>query len=45
MLGERAFLFGGLANDSEDPKNNIPRYIKFCWYIFHDSVYYFDQYN
>lgn len=22
-----AYLFGGLANDSEDPKNNIPRYI------------------
>ena len=20
-------MFGGLANDSEDPKNNIPRYL------------------
>lgn len=27
LIGHRAFLFGGLANDSEDPKNNIPRYI------------------
>jgi host cell factor len=23
----QVFLFGGLANDSEDPKNNIPRYL------------------
>ena len=22
------YLFGGLANESEDPKNNIPRYYK-----------------
>ena len=21
------FLFGGLANDSDDPKNNVPRYL------------------
>jgi host cell factor len=21
------YMFGGLANDSEDPKNNIPRYL------------------
>ncbi|KAK6176595.1 hypothetical protein SNE40_014849 [Patella caerulea] len=27
MLGSKAYLFGGLANDSEDPKNNIPRYL------------------
>lgn len=27
LIGHRAFLFGGLANDSEDPKNNIPRYL------------------
>ncbi|XP_046552759.1 host cell factor 1-like [Haliotis rubra] len=27
LLGNRAWLFGGLANDSEDPKNNIPRYL------------------
>lgn len=26
LLGNKAYLFGGLANDSEDPKNNIPRY-------------------
>lgn len=25
LIGSRCFLFGGLANDSEDPKNNIPR--------------------
>ena len=25
LLGNKAYLFGGLANDSEDPKNNIPR--------------------
>lgn len=23
----QVYLFGGLANDSEDPKNNIPRYL------------------
>ncbi|CAH8837333.1 unnamed protein product [Trichobilharzia szidati] len=23
----RAFLFGGITNDSDDPKNNIPRYL------------------
>ena len=27
LIGNRAFLFGGLANDSEDPTNNIPRYL------------------
>eukprot|EP00106_Octopus_bimaculoides_P009069 XP_014776511.1 PREDICTED: host cell factor 2-like [Octopus bimaculoides] len=27
LLGSKAYLFGGLANDSEDPKNNIPRYL------------------
>ncbi|XP_047369009.1 host cell factor 1 isoform X1 [Vespa velutina] len=27
LIGNRVFLFGGLANDSEDPKNNIPRYL------------------
>nr|XP_057939973.1 host cell factor 1-like isoform X2 [Doryrhamphus excisus] len=27
LIGTRCFLFGGLANDSEDPKNNIPRYL------------------
>ncbi|XP_014881354.1 host cell factor 1-like isoform X3 [Poecilia latipinna] len=27
LTGSRCFLFGGLANDSEDPKNNIPRYL------------------
>ncbi|GAB6029897.1 Host cell factor 1 [Chamberlinius hualienensis] len=27
LIGHKAFLFGGLANDSEDPKNNIPRYL------------------
>ncbi|XP_077488154.1 host cell factor isoform X3 [Amblyomma americanum] len=25
LIGNKAFLFGGLANDSDDPKNNIPR--------------------
>ena len=25
-VGHKAYLFAGLANDSEDPKNNIPRY-------------------
>lgn len=24
LIGNKAYLFGGLANDSEDPKNNIP---------------------
>ncbi|VDD74692.1 unnamed protein product [Mesocestoides corti] len=27
LVGQRAFLFGGITNDSEDPKNNIPRYL------------------
>ncbi|XP_035016329.1 host cell factor 1b [Hippoglossus stenolepis] len=27
LIGSRCYLFGGLANDSEDPKNNIPRYL------------------
>ncbi|XP_021343209.1 host cell factor 1-like isoform X2 [Mizuhopecten yessoensis] len=27
LLGNSGYLFGGLANDSEDPKNNIPRYL------------------
>ncbi|XP_076676547.1 host cell factor isoform X3 [Andrena cerasifolii] len=27
LIGNRVFLFGGLANDSNDPKNNIPRYL------------------
>lgn len=27
LVGNKCYLFGGLANDSEDPKNNIPRYI------------------
>lgn len=25
LLGSRVYLFGGLANESEDPKNNIPK--------------------
>ena len=25
QLGNKVYLFGGLANESEDPKNNIPR--------------------
>lgn len=25
MVGEKIFLFGGLANESDDPKNNIPK--------------------
>ncbi|KAK2898201.1 hypothetical protein Q8A73_014581 [Channa argus] len=27
LIGSRCYLFGGLANDSKDPKNNIPRYL------------------
>lgn len=25
LIGNKVYLFGGLANDSEDPKNNIPK--------------------
>lgn len=25
LIGNKVYLFGGLANDSDDPKNNIPR--------------------
>ena len=27
LIGNKVYLFGGLANDSEDPKNNVPRYL------------------
>ncbi|XP_069793528.1 host cell factor 1-like isoform X2 [Narcine bancroftii] len=27
VIDNKCYLFGGLANDSEDPKNNIPRYL------------------
>ncbi len=27
IVGNKVYLFGGLANDSDDPKNNIPRYL------------------
>lgn len=27
IVNSRVYLFGGLANDSEDPKNNVPRYL------------------
>ena len=27
LVGNKVFLFGGLANESEDPKNNIPRLV------------------
>lgn len=29
LVGNKVYLFGGLANDSDDPKNNIPRYTLF----------------
>lgn len=25
IVGDKIYLFGGLANESDDPKNNIPR--------------------
>ncbi|XP_055087694.1 host cell factor 2 isoform X2 [Periophthalmus magnuspinnatus] len=27
LVGNKCYLFGGLANDSEDPNGNIPRYL------------------
>uniref|UniRef100_A0A3Q2QVP5 Host cell factor C2 n=1 Tax=Fundulus heteroclitus TaxID=8078 RepID=A0A3Q2QVP5_FUNHE len=27
LLGGKCYLFGGLANDSEDPNRNVPRYL------------------
>jgi len=27
LIGKKIYLFGGLANDSEDPRSNIPRYL------------------
>uniref|UniRef100_F6Z7N3 Fibronectin type-III domain-containing protein n=1 Tax=Ciona intestinalis TaxID=7719 RepID=F6Z7N3_CIOIN len=27
LVGDQIFLFGGLANESDDPKTNIPRYL------------------
>ncbi|XP_078371198.1 host cell factor 2-like [Oculina patagonica] len=32
-VGHRAYLFAGLANDSDDPKNNIPRYLNDLYVI------------
>ncbi|XP_053662056.1 host cell factor [Anopheles marshallii] len=27
LVGDKIYLFGGLANESDDPKNNIPKYL------------------
>lgn len=27
LVGDRVFLFAGLANESDDPKHNIPKYL------------------
>lgn len=27
LIGNKVYLFGGLANESDDPKNNVPRYL------------------
>nr|XP_046155198.1 host cell factor 2-like isoform X2 [Oncorhynchus gorbuscha] len=27
LIGNKCYLFGGLANDSEDPNGNVPRYL------------------
>lgn len=32
-VGHKAYLFAGLANDSDDPKNNIPRYLNDLYVI------------
>lgn len=26
LIGNKCYMFGGLANDSEDPNGNVPRY-------------------
>ncbi|CAG7721393.1 unnamed protein product [Allacma fusca] len=31
LINNVVYLFGGLANESEDPKNNIPRYLDDLW--------------
>ncbi|XP_029969862.1 host cell factor 2 [Salarias fasciatus] len=28
LVGNKCYLFGGLANDSEDPNGNVPRYLR-----------------
>lgn len=28
LVNNKVYLFGGLANDSDDPKKNVPRYLK-----------------
>ncbi|EDO49657.1 predicted protein, partial [Nematostella vectensis] len=33
LIGHKAYLFAGLANDSDDPKNNIPRYLNDLYII------------
>lgn len=35
LVGHKAYLFAGLANDSEDPKNNIPRYSHYSLFNFY----------
>lgn len=34
LASNKVYLFGGLANESDDPKNNIPRYCK-CFVRIH----------
>ena len=31
LINSTVYLFGGLANESDDPKNNIPRYLDDLW--------------
>lgn len=40
LIGERVYLFGGLENASDDPKENIPRYLNdlHCLDV-HDDLY------
>jgi len=33
LVNDKVYLFGGLSNESDDPKNNIPRYLNDIYYL------------
>ena len=33
LVGQKALIFGGLANESNDPKLNIPKYLQIIFHV------------
>lgn len=33
LVGQKAIIFGGLANESNDPKLNIPKYLQIIFHV------------